>query len=205
MGNLASRTSGSYVAIDNSKTHIEVWFKPLSLSIPAALLGLFILLLFAKTSDGTTPVPGLLRRFAAFYVDFMYVGAGIVRPIQGLVDVLAERWRTGTWQWNFVRDYAARTDTAVFFVSAAAYVLAIMVYFALPLMRGRPTIGSLMLGYQVVADDGNPLTWGEAGLRVFLGFFAACSTIIAFWIGRDASKGKFWLDKVCKTHAVWIQ
>ena len=72
-------------------------------------------------------------------------------------------------------------------------------------MRGKPTPGACIAGYQVIADDGNPLKPKAALLRTLLGLAAVAGAILAPLVGRDRALGKFWLDKVFNTHAVKLQ
>jgi hypothetical protein len=75
----------------------------------------------------------------------------------------------------------------------------VVLYYAIPLVRRRPSPGSCILGYQIVPDHEGTISVGIAVLRTFLGFIAVC---LAPFTARDQSKAKFWLDKLFGTRAV---
>jgi len=88
--------------------------------------------------------------------------------------------------------------TGGFFLGAACLVF----YYALPLIRRKPSPGSCIVGYQVVPDDDATLTLKAVLLRTLLGFIAAAAAYLAPFVARDRKKGKIWLDKAFGTHAV---
>ena len=62
-----------------------------------------------------------------------------------------------------------------------------------------------MMGYQIVADDGEGLTQWEALKRICFGFIAVCGAWGVNYKPRDKSRGKFWLDIKFGTHAVMMK
>lgn len=71
-------------------------------------------------------------------------------------------------------------------------------------VRRRPSPGTCIVGYQIVAEDGVELTLPKALLRTLLGFIALCAAYLAPFVQRDRKNGKFWLDKVFRTQAVTL-
>lgn len=88
--------------------------------------------------------------------------------------------------------------TIVFTLGFAALVF----YYALPLIRCRPSPGACIVGYQIVPDEETIMSRRTAVLRTLLGFIAVAAAYLALFIGRDRKNGKFWLDKVFGTRAV---
>jgi hypothetical protein len=82
--------------------------------------------------------------------------------------------------------------------------IALVFYYALPLIRRKPSPGACILGYQVVPDNGSTFSMGRAVLRTLLGFVAVCSPYIAPFVARDRRQGKFWVDQVFQTRAVLL-
>jgi uncharacterized RDD family membrane protein YckC len=81
----------------------------------------------------------------------------------------------------------------------------LLFYFALPLVRRRPSPGSCITGYQVMPDDGQTLTLRRAILRTIVGFFAMSMWPLTPFIARQRKKGKVWFDRPFSTHAVLLR
>jgi uncharacterized RDD family membrane protein YckC len=147
------------------------------------------------------PLPGVFRRFVAFWLDFI-LAMMATAPILGIVPTLIEWKRTGDFSWNFERDTPAPFDGWMAGIIVLTTFAGLAFYNAYPLLRRRPTPGSRIMRYQVVSDEGITLTFGKALLRPMLGFVSVCAAYLAPFVGRERSKGKFWVDLVFKTHAV---
>jgi hypothetical protein len=174
---------------------------------PTALLQslLFIvcyrLLLGSKQSDLGRPFPGVVGRFVAFWLDFV-LAISCVAPILGIVPALAEWSRTGSFEWNFERTEAATFDGFVTVGMVLLAFAALFFYFAWPLIRQRPSPGTCIIGYQVIADDGEVMTTKMALKRTAHGFLAVGNVFRGLFGKRDRERGKFWLDEKYATRAV---
>ena len=78
-------------------------------------------------------------------------------------------------------------------------------YYALPLVRRKPSPGACIVGYQIIPDDGTTLNFRTAVLRTLVGFIAVAGAWLAPFIARDRKEGKFWLDKIFGTRAVTLK
>jgi hypothetical protein len=168
---------------------------------------LYFLLLSSTVTTGCRKMPHLFRRWVAGFVDFLWA---IVLPstLVGLAGVLFEYHRTGTFDWLIERQ-DPQTSEWLFAIVCALLVMFVIApsYFALSWWRGKPTPGSCILGFRIVADEEPGLQFWKAGLRALLGSIAllACpSWILAYWLKRNKSAGKFWLDAIFRTHAQFL-
>ena len=81
----------------------------------------------------------------------------------------------------------------------------VIVYFAWPLVLGKPSPGACIAGYQVVPDEGIVMTPLLALGRTALGFVSVAGFFVAPFIARDRKAGKYWLDTVFRTHAIKLK
>jgi uncharacterized RDD family membrane protein YckC len=205
-----------FVGIVTGPTRIGLWAQwsndhysfgggtqPWALAFSALVIGLYLLLMYAEPSGVGKPLPGVVRRFVAFWLDFVLAMMGVT-PIFGAVLTLTEWRRTGLFQWVFERANAAPGDGLLIAAQLLLCSVALVFYYAFPLVRRRPSPGTCIVGYQVIAEDGITLTVRTAFLRTLLGFLALCVAYLAPFIERDSKNGKFWLDKVFGTRAVML-
>jgi len=174
---------------------------PWALAFALLVSGLYLLLMYASPAVQRQPLPGVFRRFVAFWLDFI-LAMMVVAPILGILPALTEWRRTGVFEWNFQRTTPAHGDWLLATIGVALCFVALLFYYALPLIRLRPSPGTCIVGYQVLPDEGTTLSLRTALLRTLLGFVAVAAAYIAPFVSRDRTKGKFWLDKVFGTHAV---
>jgi hypothetical protein len=177
---------------------------PPALLLAAVAISLYILLMYAVPSELGKPLPGLFRRYVAFWLDFILAMVGIT-PILGLLPMIVEWRRTGVFRWTFARGSSAPSDGLLATLSVSVTFVALLFYYAWPLIRRRPSPGACVLKYQVLPDDGETLPLRSVVLRVLLGFVAVASFPIAPFISRDRKNGKFWLDKVFNTRALLLR
>ena len=175
----------------------------LGLVLSLLIIGLYILLMYGAVTNLGHALPGVFRRFVAFWIDF-WIAISALAPILGILPVLIEWKRTGVFEWSFVRATPAKGDWLIATLGVVLAAVALLLYYSLPLIRQRPSPGSCIVGYQVVPDEDTTLSLRTALLRTLLGFVAAASAYLAPFVGRDRKHGKFWLDKVFRTHAVKI-
>jgi len=205
-----------FVGIVAEPTSIGVWARwsndrylfgggtrPWALAFAALVIGLYLLLMYGAPSSVGKPMPGVVRRFVAFWLDF-FLGMLAVAPIFGLLPTLTEWRRTGGFQWVFERPNPAPGDALLIAAQVLVVCVALVFYYAFPLVRSRPSPGTCIVGYQVVADDGVKLTLQTALLRTLIGVVALLFAYFAPFVGRDKTNGKFWLDKAFGTRAVML-
>jgi hypothetical protein len=175
-----------------------------ALTFALIIVLLYFLLMFAPPAMLGNPFPGVFRRFVAFWLDFI-LAMMVIAPTMGIVPSLTEWKRTGTFQWNFERTVHAPGDGWLAAAGAIVLIAGLILYYAFPLIRHRPSPGACITGYQIVPDDGITMTTRTAVLRTLLGFIAACAAYLAPFIVRDRKKGKFWLDAVFRTRALVLK
>jgi uncharacterized RDD family membrane protein YckC len=125
-----------------------------------------------------------------------------IAPLLGIAPALMEWKRTGIFEWKFGRDFSAPYDGWLSIVLVLVAFVFIALYFALPLVRSRPSPGSCIMGYQILSDSGGGLTFVTALKRVFFGFRAIG---FAYFMRRHKNNGKFWLDQKFGTHAAMLE
>ncbi|MGC2473085.1 MAG: RDD family protein [Candidatus Sulfotelmatobacter sp.] len=205
-----------FAGIVAGTTHIGLWAQwsndhysfgggtqPWALAFSTLVVGLYLLLMYTVPSGLGNPLPGVVRRFVAFWLDFV-LAMMAVAPIFGVLPALTEWRRTGVFKWVFERPNAAPGDGLLIAAQALVISVALVFYYAFPLLRRRPSPGTCMVGYQVIAEDGTTLNVRTALLRTLLGLIALCVAYLAPFIERDSKNGKFWLDKVFGTRAVML-
>jgi hypothetical protein len=177
---------------------------PVALTFALLIVVLYVLLMFAPLATLGNPFPGIFRRFVAFWLDF-FLAMVVIAPIMGILPTLTEWKRTGDFEWTFERTTHAPGDGWLAFAGITFCFAALVLYYALPLTRCRPSPGSCIAGYQIVSDAGGSINTRAALLRTLLGFVAACTAYLAPFIARDRKKGRFWLDAVFGTRALMLQ
>ncbi|HLY98751.1 MAG TPA: RDD family protein [Candidatus Angelobacter sp.] len=177
---------------------------PWALSFSALLFLLYCGLMYAEPALAQKPLAGAVRRFAAFFLDFL-LGGLMIFPVSGLIVTLWEWKRTGVFEWLIERTEPARGDAFLFGFSFICSIAALVVYFTVPLLRQRPSPGACMLGYQVVSDEGTALTPVHAIVRTLFAFLAMGAWFITLFVFRNRKKGKLWFDYVFHTRAVTLQ
>jgi hypothetical protein len=174
---------------------------PLALLLATVILGLYVLLMFSPSPILGDPLPGVFRRFVAFWLDF-FLALMVIGPTLGILPTLTEWRRTGNFQWNFERTTYAPGDGWLVAAGIVLAAAALILYYAFPLLRGRPSPGTCITGYQIVPDKRATITAKVAVLRTLLGFTALSAWPLAPFIARDRKQGTFWIDRVFHTHAV---
>lgn len=176
---------------------------PWAIASALLVIGLYLLLMYASPSPVGQPLPGVFRRFVAFWLDFIF-GMVAIAPVLGIPPLIREWRRTGVFAWTFARTTPAPGDTLQATIAILCCSVALVCYFALPLIRRKPSPGACILGYQVISAEGTTVGLQTAVLRTLLGFVAVCVAYLAPFVARDRKKGQFWLDKVFGTQAVRI-
>ncbi|WP_263376996.1 RDD family protein [Granulicella aggregans] len=177
---------------------------PWALGSSVVILVLYFWLMVTPSASALNPLPGIIRRWLAFWIDFV-LAIMMVTPILGVIPCIREWRRTGIFEWSFERTSSAPGDGWVTAVTFLLSLTAILAYWAYPLMRGTPSPGSCVLGYQIAPADERPMTVQRAFLRTLVGFVAVCTPYLAPFIKRNRKRGQFWLDEVFGTYAVQLK
>lgn len=168
---------GSETVIAETGRSTSVFFASASLSglVLAVVLG-GVILLFPRKRGAVIPEQsvGLLRRLAAFYLDF-FLFMLVLTPLLAIPALLIEASATGEFKWEFVRDFSRPSDVWVLtpVVLFAFYLL--YSYFYWHAVKRRQTIGKYLLGYSLHAADetsgrpqlGRGLLLGALGMVVW--------------------------------------
>jgi uncharacterized RDD family membrane protein YckC len=197
-------TAGVSAEWANGEYRFSGGTQPWALAFAGAIVLAFVLLMHTKRVESTVPLPGLMRRFVAFWLDFLFAMSAL-NPVVGIVPMTVEWRHAGSFAWSFERTTQAATDIPITVLSFVFLVSGLLFYFAAPLVFQRPSPGATVTGYQVVADEGSKIPLKRALLRSLAGYFALCAGVIAPFVGRDRKAGKFWLDKTFHTRAVLLK
>ena len=188
----------------NGKYRFAGGTHPVALTFAVIIAVLYVLLMFAPPAHLGAPLPGVFRRFVAFFLDFI-LAMLLIGAVVGILPALTEWNRTGTFQWHFERTLYAPGDGWLTAAEAILLIPGLVFYFIFPLIRLRPSPGACITGYQIVPDDGTAMSVRTAILRTLLGFIALCAAYLAPFVARDRKKGKFWLDAVFGTKALTLR
>jgi hypothetical protein len=179
--------------------------EPWALAYSFLLIVLYLFMLFySELGEQGLPLPGVFRRFIAFWLDFA-LAMMLFAPILGIVPTVTEWKRTGVFEWSFERTTYVPSDGLIVICGVLLTFVGLVSYYTWPLLCRIPSPGACIMGYQIVPDEGVTLTTRMALLRTLLGFVATAGWPIAPLVARDKGKGKFWLDKVFRTRAVKLK
>jgi RDD family protein len=196
MGASSTWTNGNYRFAGG--TH------PAALVLATLFTSLYFALMVIAPPEMGGARPGVVRRFFAFWLDFI-IAMMVIGPTFGILATIAEwRW-TGIFVWMFERETTAPTDILLTTGGALLVFVLLLFYFVIPLVRRRPSPGSCITGYQIISDAGESLTLGKAISRTILGFVAMSMWPLTPFIARQRKKGKVWFDGAFSTHAVILR
>jgi hypothetical protein len=196
----SSITFGASAEWSNGNYRYAGGTNPWLLVLSFLVIGLYLWFMRSSVAELGSPMPTVVRRYLAFWMDFC-IAMLAVCPVVGLIPTLAEWGRTGEFEWNFERTTYVDGDGIVIAISILLMFIALAFYYALPLVLARPSPGSCVAGYQIVADEGRKITFPIAVGRIALGFVSLCAFYIAPFIARDRKRGKYWVDAVFGTRA----
>lgn len=165
---------------------------PWALAFAALIICLYFLLMYARPAKAELSFPGWWRRLSAFWLDLI-LAVMAVSPIFGILPTLFEWRRTGAFAWSFERTSPAPGDGLLFVLLFVLAIPAFVLYYAWPLVRRRPSPGTCIMGYQIVAEEGVTLTWAVALKRTLSGW----TTFLG-----DRKKAKLRIDASYGTHAI---
>jgi hypothetical protein len=103
------RTLGISAAWTNGNYRFAGGTEPGALAFAALFIVFYLALMHAAPPELGEPLPGVLRRFFAFWLDFIIamIAAG---PILGILATVVEWRRTGVFEWFFERETPAPGD-----------------------------------------------------------------------------------------------
>jgi hypothetical protein len=200
----APQVLGSTTEWNNGEYRFVAGTAPWALGLSLFAGYLYFLLMDMTLEKTGRPLTGVIRRFAAFWLDFMFAML-IASPVIGLVPVLVEWQRKGVFAWDFSRGTPAWTDLFVAPLSIALCFVALMLYYSIPLCRQKPSPGSCIVGYCVLPDGTAPLSMRKALTRSLVGFVAVCGAYLTPFVARDKERGKLWHDRIYGTHAALLE
>jgi hypothetical protein len=201
---LPPMTIGASSSWTNGKYHFAGGTTPAALVLATLFAILYFALMVAVPPELGGALPGVIRRFFAFWMDFI-IAMIIIGPLFGVLATIAEWRRTGVFVWMFERKTSAPTDIWLTMGGVSLMFVLLLLYFVLPLVRRRPSPGSCIAGYQVMPDAGRTLTIRRAILRTILGFCAVSMWPLTPFIARQRNKGKLWFDTPFSTHALFLR
>jgi len=197
------KTIGASVTWSDGDYRFAGGTDPWSLIFAALIFASYLTLMMAEPAESGEALPGVFRRFVAFWIDFV-LAMLVCAPVFGILVALREWQRTGAFQWFFERGTPAPGDLSLSIVGSLVIFVVLAFYYAIPLTRRRPSPGACITGYQVVSDEDGALALGEAMRRTMLGIFALCVWPLTLFIARDRKRGKIWPDRACRTRAVLL-
>ncbi len=196
LGASSTWTNGSYRFAGGTR--------PAALVLSVLLTILYFALMVAAPPELGGSLPGVVRRFFAFWLDF-FIAMMVIGPTFGILATIAEWRRTGVFVWMFERATPAPTDTWLTTGGASLVFVLLLFYFAIPLVRRRPSPGSCIAGYQIMPDEGQTITLGSAILRTIIGFLGVSMWPLTPFIARQRKRGKVWFDRPFSTHAAILR
>ncbi len=194
---------GYFLRIENHETHVAGGSHPLAITFSLAGILLYLWLLGAGTEVQATSKAPLWRRFGAFVIDFYFAGSTIMW-LAGLMAMVVESSRTGSFHWHFQREYGVRLDE-LFGLPLALVSMALMfLYFVYPLTMAKQTVGCYLLRigtfWESAPDKPVAMSLGEAAKRIAFEFRGLCT----WWkLWRRKPNGQTWYDE--KTNVVVLR
>ena len=119
--------------------HLAGGVDPGSLIYAGLAIALYFLLMRSQPVAPIMPLSGMMRRWAAFWMDAVLT-ASVVMPVMGVLLVIVEWTRTGIWASEFERTNVVKGDgllVAGVFVLMLSFLF--LLYFSIPLTRSRPS------------------------------------------------------------------
>ncbi len=106
----APTTLGLAAETSNDGYSLAGGTQPWALSLAALIMLAYFVLMYAEPSASRVPLPGIFRRFVAFWLDFL-IAMMMAGPIVGLLPTIVEWRRTGVFEWAIERNTPAAWDS----------------------------------------------------------------------------------------------
>jgi hypothetical protein len=190
---IRSETIGYAVATENGISHVVAGSSPYAVGISVLGIICFCVLMRSQIRTIEFRAAPLPLRFAAFLLD-MWFFIFAIGSVGSFPFLILEARRTGTFKWQFERDYSVSSDNlAVALVFA--YLALMVLYFVLPLARRRQTIGGWICRLATVSGNGDVLNLpvSTAAWRVFKEFMGLVRPIKT--IKEIDTQGRTWYDR----------
>jgi uncharacterized RDD family membrane protein YckC len=145
-----------------------IWF-----GLPVAL---YAALMVVNVSTMTVGIASMKRRVVAFIIDFWFSLLGL-SAIGALIPLGLEAARTGHFSWAFERSYTVSMDTSVGLPLILITMGLMILYFVIPLTKGKQTVGCFVMGIKVTppfGDEGR-FTLQQAFRRTWFEFRRLCA------------------------------
>lgn len=142
---------------------------------------------------------GVWRRFGAFFLDFLTILLALT-PILTLPIIYAEYTHTGSFNWSFQRNFSRDSDILLILPSGLILFAGLIYYFYKFTLLSKPTLGQYVLGYRVVAEDGD-MNKEKARARIISSILGMCFWPISVIHGL-IKKRVFWWDSTSESIAV---
>jgi len=200
---LEPQTIGVSAMWSNDRYRFAGGTHPWFFAIAVAIVATYFALMNKAIVGPGAPLSGLIRRFAAFWLDFV-LAMMMIAPFYGILPAVVEWRRTGVFAWTFERFTVSASDSFLTIGGAGLSLVLLFLYYLLPLVRRRPSPGALIVGYQIVCDEGQSLSFSDAAARTLLGIIGIVGWFVTAFVGRERNKGKLWFDQVFHTRAVLL-
>lgn len=177
---------------------------PVLLIWDAVAIPLLASVMTREASYEIAGIPSWTRRFLAFMVDFLVVMMTLAPPM-ALIPLAAEAFRTGRFSWYFERRYMVTSDQGIAIPLTLSLMMLMALYFALPIVKSKQTVGCYLLAVKVVPDTSGGRRFGLSdGLkRVTLGFIGLCSWPF-LWLLRRGDDGSTWYDRWTRCRVILV-
>ena len=174
-------------------------FAPASLLTFVVALALYLAAIFRPDSYPVRDeAAGLMRRFGAFFIDFMLCGILATAPMT-LIALGLEGLATGQFSLEVERDYRMGHDSIASGLVIVSMVI-MLVLFSLPLSKNRRSAGTVLCGYAIKSDE--PIGLGSACGRTFLGFITLSGMIVSVPMALRRDDKRMWHDLAFDTRAI---
>lgn len=199
-----TRHIGFSEVVKNGESEMSVRSDPILFIWAAMAVVLFAVLMGIRSRTVTVGIPTLKRRAAAFFIDFWF-SMTTVTTASALVPLWLEIRRTGRFPWHFERDYSVGSDA--FILPLVLLEMAVVfLYFALPLTKGKQTVGCFVMRLRVVPPFGDygRFTFRESLRRTA---YELWGLLTWKWATKDFldDRGGTWWDRETNCSVVLVQ
>lgn len=203
---LPAKHAGPYEGISATDAGYQAGSHPLGPVVALTIFALFlwVLRLPAEPARNFVTAP-LWRRSLAVLADLLLV-IWLVAPWAGFIAVSVEALRSGHFAWAVHRDQATDADFVLSLVLVLASLFAVLLYFAWPQYRGRPSPGDLLLGIGLKYRDDQPLSLPRALGRVVFSFITLVLGVLFVPMALFDPEKRMWQDRAFGTRVVqWTE